>query len=105
MHSFGVTWLTGCILGSNFVFLGSCLTMWGLVLNPKYRQQIYERVMRCATPKYGMIRIFVSYNQDHYTWLVSALKDCVLQLLIALEPKLIDPGGHQCPPRSTPWPC
>ena len=32
MHSFGVTWLTGCMLGSNFAFWGSCLVMRGLAL-------------------------------------------------------------------------
>jgi len=66
MHSFGVTWLTRCMLGSNFVFWGSCLAVWGLVSNPKCRQQIYERITRCIIPKYGMMRIFVSYNQDQW---------------------------------------
>jgi len=37
MHSFGVTCLTSCILGSNFAFWGLCFAMWGLVLNPQCR--------------------------------------------------------------------
>jgi len=53
-------------LGSDFAFWGSCLAMWGLVLNPKCRQQICERTMWCMKPKCGMTRVFASCNQDHY---------------------------------------